>query len=298
MTLHHDRCMYVTTDRHLAQELARHDYPAQHTIMCIAQHKGVLSARNSLEFLTRFADEELIWLPYTEVADTAALHTYILSRQCTRFYLLPSTEELATLRADARSYQLPQIVGRHHKWNDWTIPALGELLYVSAYAFNHSLIDADLPGCDDTEYVLEAHLVNATAKRLDIKLCALPLTVAWPLDKCAAYVARSKEHYQVQLDRELLSSHPALARKLLGATPTTDPGPLNQLPGSNKRQALAPEQTQAQEQQSMQGKLRDNQWVDIIIQKNHGQYLDAFVPSRQIDVRIARSRTWPTEPRL
>jgi hypothetical protein len=297
-TLHHDRCIYVTVEKELAQELARQDYPAHHSITSITQHKGDLSARNSLEFLTRFADDDILWLPYTEVADTTALHTYVLSRQCTRFYLLPSTEELATLRADARSYQLPQIVGRHHKWNDWTIPALGELLYVSAYAFNYSLIDADLPGSDDTEYVLEAHLIQATAKRLDIKFCALPLTVSWPLDRCAAYVARSKEHYQIALDRELLSSHPALARKLLGTTSTTDPGPLNQLPGSNKRQALAPGQAPAQEPQSMQGKLRDNQWVDIIIQNDHGQYLDAFVPSRQIDVRIARSRTRPTEPRL
>jgi hypothetical protein len=189
------------------------------------------------------------------------------------------------------------MVGHHHRWNDWTIPALGELIYLSAYAFNQSLVDADLPGSDETEYVLEAHLIQATPKRLDIKLCALPLTVSWSLDKCAAYISRSKEHYQSSLGKELLASHPELTRKLMGTSAT--PSVLSkQRPVSTAMQPSTSTQLPAQEQCSLQGKLLDNQWVDIVIQHDHGTYLDAFVPSRNIEVRIARSRTRPAQPKL
>jgi hypothetical protein len=45
--LHHDRCIHITADKELAQELARQDYPAQHLLEAITQHRGKLEMRDT-----------------------------------------------------------------------------------------------------------------------------------------------------------------------------------------------------------------------------------------------------------
>jgi hypothetical protein len=283
--LHHDRCVIVTANRDLATELARQDFPLEHRIVSITQHKGTLEIRSSLEFLTRFSDDDILWLDYAKVKDTVALDTYARSRQCTRWALLKSMEELATLRADARSYHLPDMVGRHLDWNGWRVPALRELIYISVAAFtNNSAIQAaDLIGSDDTEYVLSAHITAVSAKRIDVRFTDLPLLVSWSLDRCATYINRSMEPHQILLDGEILATRPKLHASLAGTKQTSAPTAPAQRPGNPPLPATS----------QLQAKLADGHWVNITVQTDDGKYIDAHVPSRGIDIRIARSRTRP-----
>jgi hypothetical protein len=65
----------------------------QHIVLLIDAHRGVPSRRTGMEFGTRFADGDYLWLPYsTDIATTEAFEKYCRSLTELQFLLLTVKE--------------------------------------------------------------------------------------------------------------------------------------------------------------------------------------------------------------
>ena len=209
--LHHERCHIFTDNEDIAKEVARQDFPDQHSIVQITAHKGTLEARESLSFYTMFSDDDQAWLPYTEVKDTVALDTYAKTRTCTRVLLLPTTQDVEATERRYKTVNLPTLVGTLRSIDGYSLPSIAEVIYVSYHAFSHEPFHAaTLPDLQFKEYFLSAKVIKITPRRFDIRFTQLSYTVAWSLHKVVAYVQRHLSPNDILLDKDMLEAHPQL----------------------------------------------------------------------------------------
>ena len=213
--LHHERCTIFTSDKDIATEMARQDFPEQHIIQSITAHRGILEQRADLLFHTIFADEDTKWLPYLEIRDTSALQIYASSRNCTKLLLLPTKTEVDEQLRQWSTINIPHLMDNEKRIGMYSLPSIGEAIYVSYHAFDDApFYDANLPDLQFREYFLSAKVIKLTAKRFDIKFTHLNYTVAWNLQKVAAYTKRTLNASDIHIDGEFFTAHPNLLTAL------------------------------------------------------------------------------------
>jgi hypothetical protein len=214
--LHHERCHIFTVDKDIATEIARQDFPTQHIIARITTHRGILSARAALSFFTIFSDDDCAWLPYSEVLDTAALQTYAATKNCTRIFLLPTKDFIDEQAKSWGTINIPQLMQAEKRIEAYSLPNVGEAVYVSYHAFDdRPFFDEGLPDIQFREYFLSAKVLKLTAKRFDINFPHLQYTVAWSLQKVAAYTKRTLTAADIHIDEDFFKMHPNLRAALM-----------------------------------------------------------------------------------
>jgi hypothetical protein len=281
VSLHHSRCRICTTTREVALELSRQDHPDEHTLTRILNHKGSLLDRSSLTFEAVFADGDTRWLSWAAVRTTEALHLYAARFQCTRILL---AEDLAATQARLAA---PRLTASHIV-EGIQLPAVGTSTYVSYYAFPATL-DTALAQ-DATEYCLHAKIAKITTKRIDITFAVIPgLTVAWSLLQYAAFCSPTLSPAQQLLDNDVIHRHSGLGTAL-GAPRPTEPIVVACRVTPTRTTDMTNSDT------SLQARLADNSWRDIVVQTRKGNKLNAYVPSLDIEIEVPLSRTRPRKP--
>ena len=190
--LHHDRVTILCVSPEMAQELAAQG-GEEHTITAITAHEGSLEKpRQDLRFLTHFADGDILWLPYAEVQRAEALDTYANCKACTRELLLGSIEDVAHRKKSYAQLTIQQLADAKVVGD----LALHKRIWVSLHAdalqplARHTAKQVDSAGQDETvsESFLRGTIVKATAKRREIYLEDIELTLDWSAWRLRAYV--------------------------------------------------------------------------------------------------------------
>ena len=281
--LHHDRLTPCTTDRSVAIELARQDFPGEAVLLDIAAHRGDLTNRSSLTFEAIFTDGDRAWLPYTELRNAVALARYAERKQCTKLLLADNYEEE---RMRINDLDITAILARGSSFEGHPLPRMFEIMWVTLYAFGRNDVLANLILPEDTEYVLQASTVQITKKRVDLTFTHLPgLRVSWSLMQILAFCSPVLRANQRPLDAQILQEHPGLAEALGARSPTK---PLEIATRSANHDDTAPIQ-------QLEARLNDGAWHPIIVQARFARHLLAYVPDLDEDIDVPLSRVRPLQ---
>jgi hypothetical protein len=279
-TVHHDRLTPCTTNRELAIELARQDFPDQHRVREIASHKGDLLQKSSLSFEVIYEDGERIWKSYAEVNRTSALAQYAQRFQCTNILL---AEDADTVKRRYATLDIPNLLDRGSSFEGHCLPRMNEIFYVTIHAFARSeaLEQFTLP--DDNEYVLQASVVQVSKKRIDLTFQNLEgLKVSWALHTFVAFCYPLIRGSQRHLDAQVMDAFPGLAIALGAHKP---PKPVDIARRTATQQAAA-------EVEQWEAKLLDGKWHPIIIQQRFAKRVLAYCADidEEVDVPLTRVR--------
>jgi hypothetical protein len=272
--LHHSKCRICTTSREVATELSRQDSEGEHVIACILAHEGSLLDRTTLRFETMFVDGEVRWLPWSELNQTSALTSYAARYACTSTLL---SEDIDVVRARHATVDLTSAQAQG-------IPAAGEVFATSLFAFPAAtkLLNSLRPG---TEHVVTAVVDKLTKRRVHLTFPDVPhLSVAWPLMDFEAFCSRTPATDAHMLDSKQLRAYDGLLQAMGARLPTARHPASHTAPPD----AAYPDPAIVK---TLQAKLNDGIWHDIVVQSQSGNAFDAYVPDLDVDIRVPRSRT-------
>lgn len=283
-TVHHDRLTPCTTNRELAIELARQDFPNEHRLREIASHNGDLLQRSSLSFEVVYEDGERIWKPYTDVSRTSAIAQYVQRFQCTSILL---AEDADAVKRRYAALDIPNLLDRGSSYEGHCLPRLHEIFYVSILAFARSGVLQQFTLPDDNEYVLQASVVHVSKKRIDLTFTYLEgLKVSWSLHTFVAFCYPLIRGSQRHLDAQVLDAFPGLA-VALGAHNSPKPAEI--------ASRTVPQQATTQDER-WEAKLLDGTWHSITIQQRFPKRILAYCPDIDEDVDVPLSRVRRAAP--
>ena len=277
--LHHDRLVLCTTNKQLAIELARQDFPEEHLLLMLHTHKGDLTDVSSLTFLAIFADGDRRWLTYAEVRNTEVLASYARRFQCTQLLL---RNDIAELRARWAQEDILILLRNGSSFEGHCLPRDGEVMWVSLFAFGRSSFLNDIVLPDDKEYVLQSTVTKITKRRIELTFTHLQgLKVGWSLLHFLAFANPIINGSQSHLDAQLIASYPGLAQAL-GSHSGSEPAEV-----APRTVAQVP---QPDADVGLEARLNDGTWHPIIVQERRGRNLDAHVPNLHIDITVPLTR--------
>ena len=139
-----------------------------------------------------FADGDILWLPYADVQHAQALDSYANGKACTRELLLGSTEEVANRKKGYAQLTIQQMVDakslgdltpKAHVWVSLHADALQPLA-------RHIARQMDSSSPDETvsESFIQGTIIKTTAKRCEIRMEDVNMTVDWTAWRLRAYV--------------------------------------------------------------------------------------------------------------